>query len=275
MVLVLALPLALAQTLALALSWCWHWIGIGTCTATSTGAFGGIGIGTSRIDTGTGAGVGSSDGAGAGYRAGTGTGAGDTLPLALALALALSSALALSLLQGNCEDEKLQKKIVTAVWCINLGLPMNLLSSCDYKREKKRIKQRRHRYNKAVKAREQRTAERRLLKVKNTTVFYVPSRREKLKNRNATRRQEYRKFMQKMASDLSKKRGLGKLQGNPHITRKKLLTSSSFKNRMRTLRKENKHRFRAKWKHHKQTFMGITQQAYIVKTHMEKRITQQ
>jgi hypothetical protein len=149
----------------------------------------------------------------------------------------------------------------------------NNLYSCDLKRDKKRAKQRRHRYNKAVKAREQRTAERRQREIKNKTVFYVPCRREKLKNRRANRRQEYRRFMRRMASDLSKKRGLAKLQGNTQTTRKKLLTSSGFKNKIRTLRRENKHKFREKWKHHRQTFMGITQKAYIVKNrHKHKHI---
>ena len=107
------------------------------------------------------------------------------------------------------------------------------------------------------------------MEIKHQTVFYVPNRREKLKNRRANRRQEYRRFMRRMASDLSKKRGLAKLQGNPQTTRKKLLTSSGFKNKIRTLRRENKHKFREKWKHHRQTFMGITQQAYIIKNKHE------
>ena len=71
--------------------------------------------------------------------------------------------------------------------------------------------------------------------------------------------------MRKMASDLSKKRGLAKLRQEVCTTREKLLTSSGFKNKMRTLRRENKHKFREKWMHHKQTFMRITQQTYITK----------
>ena len=142
---------------------------------------------------------------------------------------------------------------------------INTLDSCDHKRNRKRAKQRRHRYNKAVKAREQRTSERRQLKIKDKTVFYVPNKREKLKANNALKRREYRRFMRKMASDLSKKRGLAKLRKEICTTRERLLTSSGFKNKMRTLRRENKHKFREKWRHHKQTFMGITQQTYITK----------
>ena len=63
-----------------------------------------------------------------------------------------------------------------------------------------------------------------------------------------------------MASDLSKKRGLSKLRDNPE-----LFKSSSFRNKMKTMRRQNKCLFRTKWKDHKQYFMGITKQTYTAK----------
>ena len=95
--------------------------------------------------------------------------------------------------------------------------------------------------------------------MKGRTVFYVPTKREKLKAKNAERRREYRKFMRKLASDLSKKRGLERLRRGPSETRGKLLTSSSFKNKMRTLRRESKAKVREQWRQHRRTFVGITQ----------------
>ena len=83
------------------------------------------------------------------------------------------------------------------------------------KQEKKRAKQRRHRYNRAQKDREKRTAARRQFKIQNKVIHYTPTRRDKLRQANASRRREYRRFMRRMASDLSKRRGLTRLQEYP------------------------------------------------------------
>ena len=109
------------------------------------------------------------------------------------------------------------------------------------------------------------------MKIKDKVIFYVPTKRDKLKHANATRRREYRKFMRKMASDLSKRRGLARLREYPHIQRQKLLTCSHFKNTMRALRKASKHIFRSKWREHRRTFMGITQEDYIVKNRQHEK----
>ena len=96
-------------------------------------------------------------------------------------------------------------------------------------------------------------------------IHYAPNRKDKLKLANATRRRDYRRFMRKMVSDLSKKRGLEKLRANQHLPRKQVLQSSHFRNTIRKLRKAHKHIFRDKWRKQRSTFMGITQEPYIVK----------
>ena len=147
------------------------------------------------------------------------------------------------------------------------ALPMNIhtSNSKEHKASKKREKQRRYRQNKAKRETQCRLEERRTLKIRGNTVFYIPARKEKLRARRATRRREYRKFMGKMVSELSKKIGRERLKGNRNKTREHMLTNSSFVNKMTALQKRHKHSFRIQWQAKKHTFMGTHRHDYITK----------
>jgi len=120
-------------------------------------------------------------------------------------------------------------------------------------RTKKREKQRRHRLNVAHRETTTRLRERRAHKVREgKTIFYVPSRRDKIRSRRANKRREYRRFMGKMVSELSKKVGRERLKGNKDKTRDALFRNSSFVNRIQALKKRQKHDFRIQW-HKKKT----------------------
>ena len=128
-------------------------------------------------------------------------------------------------------------------------------SSKEHKANKKREKQRRYRQNKSKREAQWRKEERRAMKIRGNTIFYVPNRKEKLRTRRATRRREYRRFMGKMVSELSKKIGRERLRDNRNKTRQHLFTNSSFVNRMAALQKRHKHGFRIQW-HAKNTHFG-------------------
>ena len=98
------------------------------------------------------------------------------------------------------------------------------------------------------------------------TIFYLPSRRDKLRERRASHRREYRKFMRKMVSELSKKVGRERLQGNKNKTRAALFTNSSFVNKLAALQIRQKHEFRIQWNKQKQAFLGTGSQDYITQT---------
>ena len=121
---------------------------------------------------------------------------------------------------------------------------------------KKREKQGRHRQNKAKRETSDKLRERREHKTREgKTIFYIPSRREKLWDRRASHRREYRKFMRRMVSELSKKVGRERLKGNKDKTRDKLFRNSSFVNKLAALQKRQKHSFRIQW-HKKAGFYG-------------------
>jgi len=128
------------------------------------------------------------------------------------------------------------------------ALQVNAVVSCSPEerlRNKKRDKQRRHRNNKAQRETQTRLRDRREHKIREgNTIFYLPSRRNKLRERRANHRREYRKFMRKMVSELSKKVGRERLKGNPNKTRAALFTNSSFVNKLAALQKRQKHKFR-------------------------------
>ena len=129
------------------------------------------------------------------------------------------------------------------------ALPVNkhICSAKEHKASQKREKQRRYRQNKAKRETQCRLEERRALKIRGNTIFYVPSRKEKLRIRRANRRREYRRFMGKMVSELSKKTGRERLRGNKDKTRETLFKNSSFVNKMAALQKRHKHSFRIQW----------------------------
>ena len=134
-------------------------------------------------------------------------------------------------------------------------LPLNP-HSCSREerlRTQTREKQCRHRQNVAHRETQNRLRERRAHKVREgATIFYVPSRRDKLRTRRANRRREYRRFMGKMVSELSKKVGRERLKGNIDKTKDALFRNSSFVNKKAALQKRHKHNFRIQW-HAKQT----------------------
>ena len=137
----------------------------------------------------------------------------------------------------------------------------------DRLRDKKRIKQQRHRNNKAKREKQNRINERREHKTKmGKTIFYLPSRRDKLRERRASHRREYRMFMRKMVSELSKKVGRGLLQRNRDKTRAALFTNSSFVNKLAASKVRQKHEFRIQWNKKNQDFMGTGSQNYITQT---------
>ena len=125
----------------------------------------------------------------------------------------------------------------------------------DRLKKKKRDKQRRHRNNKATREKQTRIRERREHKTREgKTIFYLPSRRDKLRERRASHRREYRKFMRKMVSELSKKVGRDRLKRNKNKTRAALFTNSSFVNKLAALQKRQKHEFRIQW-HKKNSYI--------------------
>ena len=147
------------------------------------------------------------------------------------------------------------------------ALPLNkhTCSAKEHKASQKREKQRRYRQNKAKRETQCRLEERRALKIRGNTVFYVPSRKEKLRIRRANRRREYRRFMGKMVSELSKKTGRERLRGNKDKTRETLFKNSSFVNKMAALQKRHKHSFRIQWHQKKLAFLGTNRGDYITK----------
>ena len=140
------------------------------------------------------------------------------------------------------------------------ALPMDIhpSSSKEHKANKKREKQRRYRQNKSKREAQCRLKERRAMKIRGNTIFYIPNRKEKLRTRRATRRREYRRFMGKMVSELSKKIGRERLRENRNKTREHLYTNSSFVNKMAALQKRHKHSFRIQW-HEKTRIFGDSQ----------------
>ena len=131
-------------------------------------------------------------------------------------------------------------------------------SQHERKANKKREKQRRYRQNKAKRETQRRKEERRAMKIRGNTIFYLPNRKEKLRMRRAARRREYRRFMSKMVSELSKKIGRERLRENRNKTREHLYTTSSFVNKMAALQKRHKHSFRIQW-HEKTRVFGDSQ----------------
>ena len=124
-------------------------------------------------------------------------------------------------------------------------------------RERKRLKQQRHRHNKAIKDKQKRIADRREYKInKGKTIFYIPTRRDKLRERRAWHRREYRRFMRQSVSELSKKEGRGLLQGHRDKTRAKLFASSSFANKLRASQVRRKLELRIRWTNEKQKLLG-------------------
>ena len=146
-------------------------------------------------------------------------------------------------------------------------MSQHICSRQERKKNKKREKQRRHRQNIALRENQQRIRERRAHKIRgNTTIFYVPSRRDKRRIRRANRRREYRRFMGKMVSELSKKIGREKLRGNKDKTRDTLFKNSSFVNKVAALQKRQKHNFRIQWHQKKYAFMGTNRRDHITKS---------
>ena len=139
------------------------------------------------------------------------------------------------------------------------------ISSKEHKANQKREKQRRYRHNKATRETQLRLKERRTMKIQGSTVFYVPARKEKQRLRRATRRREYRKFIGKMALELSKKMGRERLRDNKNKTREHLLTNSSFVNKKAALQKRHKHKSRIQWHAKKHVFLGTNRQDHITK----------
>ena len=103
------------------------------------------------------------------------------------------------------------------------------------------------------------------MKIRGNTIFYVPNRKEKLRTRRATRRREYRRFMGKMVSELSKKIGRERLRDNRNKTRQHLFTNSSFVNKRAALQKRRKHGFRIQWHAKKHAFWGTQKRDFITK----------
>ena len=130
--------------------------------------------------------------------------------------------------------------------------------------EKKRLKQIRHRHNKATREKLKRIADRReYVNSKGQTIFYIPNKREKLRERRAWHRREYRRYMRQSVSELSKKEGRRLLQGNRDKTRAKLFANSSFANKMWASRARHKLEFRIRWTKEKQKILGTANQHHI------------
>ena len=140
-------------------------------------------------------------------------------------------------------------------------------------RERKRLKQQRHRHNKATRDKLKRIADRREYKTKKgKTIFYIPTRRDKLRDRRAWHRREYRRFMRQSVSELSKKEGRGLLQGHKDKTRAKLFASSSFVNKLKASQVRHKLEHRIQWNNEKQKIMGTASHNHITNSRRGKTL---